>query len=157
MPPERKASPKSAGAPWFPPRARWRLLLALAAVVLLGGLLTVFVSRHFEAAADADLQEAMAEADRLDPGWRLEDIQAKRAKVPDEQNGALHAQAVAKQVPKDWVTGEEFGRLFEELAPEARLNAQQLKLLRDELARAGGAVAEARKMKGLPRGRFPIT
>ena len=36
-------------------------------------------------------QDAAAEADRLDPGWRLEDLEAHRAAVPDDQNGALIA------------------------------------------------------------------
>jgi hypothetical protein len=156
MPPKGKASPKSAESAWLSARARWRLLLALGVIVLLGGLLTVLVSRRFDAAADADLQEAFAELDRLDPGWRFEDLQAKRARIPDAENGALHALAVARQVPKDWAAAEDFSMLFDELAPEPRLNEQQDRRLRQELARAAVAVAAARKMKDFPRGRFTI-
>jgi hypothetical protein len=157
MPPDGKALPKPAKSPWLPPRARWRLLLALAAVVLFGVLLTVFVSRHYEGDADADLQEALAEADRLDPGWRFEAIHAKRAKVPDAENGALHVETVAKQIPKGWAAAEDFSVLFEELAPESRLGEYQVKRLRQELAKAAAALAEARKLKDFPRGRFAVT
>jgi hypothetical protein len=40
------------------------------------------------------LRSAFAEADRLDPGWRLDDLEVARANFPDAENGALAVAAL---------------------------------------------------------------
>ena len=42
-------------------------------------------------------QEEIAEADRLDPGWRWEELVAKMPTVPDERNSALRLLAAIHQ------------------------------------------------------------
>src|SRR5258708_4808182 len=48
------------------------------------------------------IREAEAEADRLDPGWRLEDLEAARAKIPDAENSALVVIETARLMPPKW-------------------------------------------------------
>ena len=45
-------------------------------------------------------REDVAEADRLDPGWRLQEIEQKRETIPDQENGALVVlrRALASQI-----------------------------------------------------------
>jgi hypothetical protein len=125
-------------------------------LLLMGGVATWLYYHHF-VTADRELEAALAEVEAADPRWRLEHIEADRAAVPDRENGALHVLAVATLIPQDWAGDNRFVRLFpEDYPPQARLNDAQVKALRDELARVPQALAEARKMKDFPRGRFPI-
>ena len=48
------------------------------------------------------LQEAIAEADRLDPGWKLVDLIAKQPKIADDQNGAAVVAGIYKDLAKVW-------------------------------------------------------
>ena len=68
---------------------RWALLAFVLLVLLPASALVglYFYSRHQSKLA---LEEAIAEADRLDPGWRLEDIEKRRTALPPEQNAAIH-------------------------------------------------------------------
>src|SRR2546423_1684278 len=63
---------------------RW-LLVTLLLLLMIGGV--AFGVRH-RLAVDR-LAEATAEQDANHPGWRLDDIEAARADVPDDENGAL--------------------------------------------------------------------
>ncbi len=142
-----------------PPRKprRWRFPVFLGALLLLivvGVPLGLYL--YYRAAADGALAEALAEADRLDPGWRLEELEARREKIPDRENSALQIRAVKKRMPPNWGGDPQFSELFEQEVPEAQLNEAQVKALRAELGKAAAALAEARKLKDLPRGRFPI-
>jgi hypothetical protein len=111
-------------------------------------------------AADAAMREAAAEADRLDPGWRLEELEARRATVPDKENSALLVRRARKLIPRNWAAGKPFCELYDDLedsGPEKQLNAEQLKALRAELAKAAAALAEAVKLMDLPCGRFRVS
>src|SRR5207245_2900027 len=121
---------------------------------------------------DIQLQRAIAEADQLDPGWRTLELEAKRVVVPDEQNSALVIAAAKKLLPAKWpmwdspYAPENKGRDPEEtlalkqglwtLEPPVQLTDQQIAALRQELARAAAALAEARRLADLPHGRFPF-
>jgi len=126
-------------------------------------------------AAGKRLQEALRETDQLDPGWRLEEILAQRPPISDEDNSAVQTMTVHKLLPPRWPAweyanstptrpraAEEENRLeelkesFRDLGPPDRLSEAQLQALRDELQRAAPAVAEARKLATLPRGRHPL-
>jgi hypothetical protein len=48
------------------------------------------------------LERAVAEADRLDPGWRLADLMAARRPVPAATNSAGRVLEVAKGIPDRW-------------------------------------------------------
>ncbi len=58
---------------------------------------------HITTLAD-ELGDAIAEADRLDPGWRLEEIMArhKSSRPSNSRNSVFQAQRALKLLPKDW-------------------------------------------------------
>jgi hypothetical protein len=133
-------SPLSAG-----PRRRRKLIWIGGSLLILGGLV---VAAYFYAiyAAKRDLAEAIAATDRSDPGWRLEDLEASRRVVPDEENSAPLVEAAGKllgPVPK--AAG---------LPKEVQLNARSLTRLRSDLRQVSGAVQRARQLKDRPWGRF---
>jgi hypothetical protein len=73
------------------PRRKWQLiLLALMVLIVLPAVMVVcwiFYARH---QATRVLEDAIAETDRLDSNWRLEDIERERTTLPPEQNAAVH-------------------------------------------------------------------
>src|SRR5262245_17096482 len=70
-----------------PHRNRRCLLFGVSVLLLVVGIKVGY--DYFRNRADeADLQAAIAETDQLDPGWRLEDLEAKRAIVPPERDAA---------------------------------------------------------------------
>ena len=48
------------------------------------------------------LQEMLAEMDRGEPGWRLDDIEAAREVVPEEENSARAIVDAARLLPRTW-------------------------------------------------------
>jgi hypothetical protein len=74
-------------------RRRWRLVLACLFVLL---AIPVGCYVYLEISSDWDLQQAIAQTDRLDPRWRFADIIADRAVIPDQENPALVVLNVAK-------------------------------------------------------------
>src|ERR1043166_7953341 len=81
-------------------RRRWLIVGTLAVPVLGAGVVGLFFFFH-----DTDLHDAIAEADRLDPGWRFEEMEAARAVVPDADNGALVVLAAHRLIPPKWLPG----------------------------------------------------
>jgi hypothetical protein len=134
-------------------RSRFRKWLRLGLVLvtlMVGGYCVLLYLAH------RDLHAVFAELDRTDPGWRLDDVEAARKVIPPQENSTTQALAAAALMPPLWGGAEEFYGLFEDLPPEVRLNEQQLMALRTELVKASKAVAQARKLKDMPRGRHPI-
>ena len=67
----------------------WRLLRWLVPLIVIG-VAGYLVRREFQFAAnEEELRAAIAETDALDPEWRWDQIQARRATIPDDQNGAV--------------------------------------------------------------------
>jgi hypothetical protein len=127
-------------------------------------------------AIERDLQEALAEADRLDPGWRWDDLEAKRAVISDSENGALRVLEARRLMPDPWpakldppvrkaadaqrLDTEEtvwLDELVLDIPPPVLLNERQLRELRAGLHQVAGAVAAARPLTHLSRGRFPYS
>src|SRR5262245_36811661 len=79
---------------------RWLLRLTLLPVLAAAGLWAYVAWQHYR--ASVTLAEAVAEADRLDPGWRLDDLLARRAAVPDERNAALRVLAITARLPANY-------------------------------------------------------
>jgi hypothetical protein len=141
--------PESAASP----RRRWGCLVTCLVVVGLGvGLIFFLAARR-----DWDLKEAGAEADRLDPGWRLEQIEEKRAHPPDPANSAVQVQAVHRLIPTGWGSSQGYTDLFQDQPPEVEFNARQTAALKEELQKAEKARAEARKLAQMPDGNLNIT
>src|SRR5947209_5576305 len=86
-----------------PPRRR--VLRRVVLVLLAVGLLGVGFLAYVWYASDCMLREAKAEADRLDPGWRLADLEAARAEVPAEENSAFQIRAAQALLPTPWPPG----------------------------------------------------
>lgn len=107
--------------------------------------------------AQSDLEAAIAETDRLDPDWRLEEIEAKRKILPDEANGALQVLKAYAALPKGWTSSKLSSAAAPARDPNAPLTTKQLRTLRAELGAVSVALAEARRIADLPEGRFPIT
>jgi serine/threonine protein kinase len=159
--------------------------LAAAVVVLLGIVIGIMATRPKPASppdspvvvdntqpdtsAD-DLLKVVAELDRTDPDWRLEQIEAKRPVIPDDQNGALQIFAFRDAVsdmrgqPRSrtsssaWQSEGLRERLvaLETMSPTARLTEADATDFRAELKRVEPALTQARKLADFPRGRFPI-
>ncbi len=156
-------------APLKPFRPRWsRLFLWLGTPSALGLLGLALEGLYLRHVAEATLAEAVAEADREGPGWRLEEIEAARGTLADDENGALQVGKAYDALPDDWKRpvppkkGEVATRGPDLLAslpagtPEVLLDEARAKLVAAEVERTAGAVALAREMVGFPDGRYPI-
>jgi hypothetical protein len=144
--------------PLAPPRRRWRLWVLVGLALVLAAVVGGFVALDYF--RERDLRAAEAEADRLDPGWDFDALEAARADVPDAENGA--ALVLAAKVPGAWpaapaaaVPGLE--ERFADLAPPQRPDDDTMKLLRAELAKVAGTLDVARDLADRPRGRFAVT
>src|SRR6516165_6745898 len=111
----------------------------LVRVVLVFVVITLAVSAwvgYLWLVEDWALQEAIDQADQLDPGWRLAELEAKRAAVPDEENGAFQVLAAGPWVPLNWPKLESANLKLDEfmlpLPPRTPLNKEQVQALRTE-------------------------
>jgi hypothetical protein len=145
-----------------PPRRRRLprvvLVLFLLLLVVVGGVAFLWYG------TERALREAEAEVDRLDPGWRLADLEAARAEISDTENGAVQVQAVRALLPSRWPAwpgnGEGESDLeagIDQLAPPVRLDEQQTARLRAELGKVAPAIAAARRLTDFPQGRYPLS
>ncbi len=143
-----------------PVSVRRRLLVGLAVVVAVLFVLGFVQYVRDGGGTAARLQRHMTELDESDPNWRLEDIERTRDTPPEGQNSARVIVHAVRLLPKDW--GKRDLALDEKLRqperpPPARLDAEQRELLEKTLAHGTAAVAEARKLADLPRGRHQLT
>ena len=131
---------------------RRRVLLTLLFLVLLGagGIL------YFVWSSSAALKEIIAEIDRQDPGWRLDEIEANRKMFFDAQNSALHILAIGKLLGGQGVITTDMEKVFENLPPQVQFNEQQTVALDKRFDILREAVVEARKLKDMPDGRYPV-
>jgi hypothetical protein len=106
--------------------------------------------------AQSGLSGAVAEADATDPGWRLEEIEAKRIKPPDAENAALVIDQLKKTQP-----GGTFNNRLDDylqfLDPPKVLNDQQRAAVQNGLAFHGPQLALARSLRDKPHGRHDIS
>jgi hypothetical protein len=134
-------------------RRRRRATLAILLLCLAGGAYVFYFLRS----AESQLQKTIAEIDRQDPGWRLEELEARRQVVPPEQNSALLIRAVLALKTNPWPAQQnQFEDMLRDLVPTVRLHQRDAVALRRELKKSQQALEEARKLADLPTGRFPI-
>jgi hypothetical protein len=137
--------------PWW---RRWLRRLVTTLLLALLGFGIRFAYRHYRAVAG--IEEAVAALDREDPGWRLQEIEAARAQVPDTENGARVVIATSGLLPRAWPS-DKFVERFDKRTPPEQLDPALFGLLRKELDGVRPALAEARKLATRPNGRHPIT
>jgi hypothetical protein len=101
------------------------------------------------------LKEATDALDRDDPGWRLADIEAARAVIPDEQNGARCVVRAVQLLPKEWPP-KDLTDALTHLDPPSRLDPTLRERLAAEMDAVRPALEEARKLADMPQGRYPI-
>jgi hypothetical protein len=142
----------------MPPKRRrrrwWRRALLLLALVVLTPL---GIFAYLTWAMHDDWAQAEAQGDRTDPHWRLQQLIEEQEPVPDKENSALLIMAVVPQAKGFFVRdAANYDLIFENLPPTARLNSQQLELIRSQLGGIAKPLAGARRLKDMPRGRFPV-
>jgi hypothetical protein len=122
-------------------------------VLAAAGLWAYVAWQHYR--ASVTLAEAVAEADRLDPGWRLDDLLARRAAVPDDRNAALRVLAVTARLPANY-PNPDLDQALGDPTPTARLTEPQRAALAQLLAPVAALLPEARALAQMPAGRFPL-
>jgi len=140
-------------APARRPRRWWRILLISLGVVAGVFLAVYWYSAYTTAHA---LKAAIADAERDLPRWRLAEIEEDRKDLPVAENSALFIIGLLRKgkgvsfggIPK-------YDDLFDKLPPNAQLNAQQLELIQTQMNLLGATIDEARRLKDMPKGRFP--
>lgn len=103
--------------PSRPPMKPWKKWLLRTAVVLILTIGTYFLFDWWRfSSATNRLEEARAFLDKDDPGWRLHEIQAARAKrfPPDDQNITMLAVKIKDDTPKEF---EDFLRRADDPQP----------------------------------------
>ncbi len=142
--------------PWWRRWLRRVVLMLLLALVGLG-----FRGYYRHRKVTRELEAALAALDHDETGWRLKDIEAARADVPEEANSARCIVAVAKLLkeaapsPHGWPPAE-FADAFKDLPPEERLDDARAARLRAELEKVRPALELARTLERLPAGRHRI-
>jgi ABC-type transport system involved in multi-copper enzyme maturation permease subunit len=142
--------------PGWPRRLVSATLLLLPLCLLVGW----YGYRHW--AAEKSLGEIIANLDRSDPGWRLEDIEANRAVMPDDENSTWVIQEARTKLRRGWdlrwddVRNTQFYEQFQELAPEKQINNQQVEQLTEVFEGIEPVLILARRLANLPWGRAPL-
>jgi hypothetical protein len=162
------AAPRKSKSPWRRRILICALLLSPVFLTLSG----VIISRR---SGDRELERAIAEADRLDPGWRLPDLEAKRLPVPDPAKNGIDQVARIRNAspPMGWPQwpfpqfddDPSYLKLVRTALEESLegdrmaatlLNSEQERVLRAELIRIGATIEMARRLPEFPYGRFPL-
>src|SRR5882724_3226365 len=124
------------------------LVTSLLALVAPGGY---YVYRRTE--AQRELAAILTDLDRNDPGWRLADLDTKRAAVPPEQDSAPLILTLRRQVPNGWWKDPEGeGPQWSELPPGEPLSADHAAFLKARMAEIDRLLPEIRGLAGHPRG-----
>ena len=154
-----------------PGRRPWLTLKTLGcfgALVALLAVTAVAVYVFLIFAAQNSLRDAIAEADHLDPAWRLEDLEAKRQAdmIPWGEDATACVLEVLELIPEDWLSlnpeirkadGPFLGKNLEEaldlVAPNILLGPDFANGLEDEMSELAQALQVAARLSNLSRGR----
>jgi hypothetical protein len=148
-------------------RSRW-VVFGVVLIPLLVVALYAFVWYRTR----AEYEAAVAEADRLDPGWRLEELEAKQPSVPDSANATIQIVAARKLLPNPWSSGwqslnslklEQITRSLSPatalspvqwLSPATALSPAQIQAVKSALQNTERAKVEARRLANMPTARY---
>jgi lysophospholipase L1-like esterase len=144
-----------------PVRRHWRNRLAWAGGVVLFLLVVAAWPVYRFKAHERELRAAVAEADRLDPGWRFEELEVARAEVPDADNAALQVRAAYRLLPgRLWppppARGPGIDEVLDDLPANAPLDEAHVAELRAALKQANPALVAARRLADYPHGRYTV-
>ena len=137
-----------------PGRFKRILLWGMTAFLLLLSIV-VLSSIYLTRQARARLDRVIAELDRNDPNWRLEDLDRDTARPPDDQNCTLVIQQILKEKPPNWPSATVQNKLSN-LDPQRQLDVTQAQLLKHEMHRSPATLALVHKLAGLKRGYFKM-
>ena len=144
-------------------KRRWSLrrILGLIAFLIIVGL-TVGIWLEYRR-VDRMLAQAIAEADRDDPNWRLADLIKSHATIPDGENSALIVKKAAEGLRSDDSHYTEETKLTE-LLNRLRKSSTNTALNPDDLAHSANSLdpfkpnrEQAHKLIDCPRGYTKIT
>ncbi len=122
---------------------------------------TVGAYKFVEYSSYCDLAAAIAETDAASPRWRIEELEADRAVIPDAENSAIviaRVEALRKQAEQQIPPQFDLD-LFRGASDESlqhRLADARLEKMRGALRGIQPALDEAAKLTTMPRGRWPI-
>ncbi len=136
------------------PRRRWLKHISCGLLILV--ILAVGARTWQYHWAQQRLDEVLIELDRTDPGWRLEDIEAAREQIPEEENSAGVINAAAQQLPRLWPPEDLSIDYFRSQSPNEVLSVEDSVRLSVELASVRPALEIAGKLADLPRGRHRL-
>ncbi len=136
---------------WARHRPVRALALALLAVLIVTWIVYEFLSRR---TVEARYRAAVAEADRLDPGWWDGNAPSNVDPIPDDQNSANLVISSYEQIPRGWDSSKGYYWVFE-MDPARRMLPAMASELRQRRDQAKEGLADARALAGRPRGRFP--
>jgi hypothetical protein len=126
------------------------LLWGTTAFVLFLGIV-VISSIYLTRQARSRLDQVIAELDRNDPNWRLEDLDRDFAPPPDDQNCTLVIKQILKEKPPNWPAATVQNKLGN-LDLQRQLDTVQTQALKHEMDRSPATVVLVRKLAGLQRG-----
>jgi hypothetical protein len=117
--------------------------------------------------ADRDRDQIIAELDASDPRWRLEEIEADRKVIPDDQNAALIIMQINARMPGRWPGAPKPSQpspldirplqdRLSDLAPEQDLEPEDYWELRQDLDRVKPLILQVRGIAKLQEGRYPL-
>ncbi len=152
----------------------YRLIIGLMVLAVVLGIAAVIGRYVLLSRARARTAEVIANLDRSDPGWRLEDIEAARKVYSESENSAGPMIAAYRLIPKDWPGSRatkaprDPGLPLPKPDPRStdaliegssafRPDAEQAEIIRKELGSVGLALIEARKVADRPGGRYELT
>lgn len=114
-------------------------------------------------ASDPELEKIIAELDQKEPGWRIEELEAKRKVLTPEENSALVISGSYKLLGNQeqkkplWELGKLPDIAAIKSSPQQLLTPPSINLIKTTLGAFQPSLDEAKKVAKLPEGRFEIT
>jgi hypothetical protein len=132
-------------------RRRWLKRISCGLLILVILTVCAWAWRHHS--AQQRLDQVLAELDRTDPGWRLEDIEAACEQIPENENSVGVIISAAQHLPRSWPSEDFSEDYFRSQQPNEMLSGEDFVHLSVELASMRSAVEIAAMLADMPRGR----